>query len=78
MTWQKLLHHISIAKWTSRMVTPQDFADAVENFSFPPSPKAYVKGTLYATVDFVCNGISNRSSVAFPYLKIPFSSNTQG
>lgn len=68
MTWQKLLHHISIAKWTSRTDTPQDFADAVENFSFPPSPKAYVKETLYATVDFVWNGISDRSSLAVPYL----------
>lgn len=34
MIWQKLLHHITIAKWTSGMVTPQDFADALENFSF--------------------------------------------
>lgn len=35
MTWQKLLLHISIAKLTTGMVTPQDFSDAVEKSFFP-------------------------------------------
>jgi len=35
MTWRKLLLHISIAKLTTAMVTPQDFSDAVEKSFFP-------------------------------------------
>lgn len=68
MTWQKLLHHISIAsgqvEWSQLRILQMLW----RIFLSPPSPKAYVKETLYATVDFVWNGISNRSSVAVSYL----------
>lgn len=52
MTLQKLLLHISVAKLTTGMVTPQVFSDAMEKPFFPHLLQR-LKETLYTTVGFV-------------------------